>query len=95
MNWSPAPSASAVGAYVSIFILASLAPAAGQTAPTPSEPVARDELSLEAFGSKNPTCREWNDGCATCRRDSSGEVHCSTRGIACQPKDPACRTSGP
>lgn len=83
--------ASAVGAFLSIFLFASFALA---TEPTLDAPLAREELSLEAFGAKNPTCLEWNDGCTTCRRDSGGP-HCSTPGIACQPKEAVCRASDP
>jgi hypothetical protein len=93
MIWSRAPSASVVGACISVFLLTRNSPAAEQTALEPSTPVPQEELSLQAFGSKNPTCVEWNDSCATCRRDSSGEAHCSTRGIACQPKDVVCKAS--
>src|SRR5271170_6773262 len=81
MIWSRAPSASAVGACISVFLLTRNAPAAKQIALEPSTPVPQEELSLQAFGSRNPTCVEWNDSCATCRRDSSGEAHGSTRGI--------------
>jgi hypothetical protein len=86
--------ASAVGAFLSIFLSASFAPAAGLVSPPADEPIAREELSLETFGAKNPTCLEWNDGCETCRKDSGG-VHCSTPGIACQPKEAVCRASNP
>src|ERR1700723_2870761 len=91
MIWSRAPSVSAVGAC--IFLCARTRPAVEQTALEPSRPVPQEELSLQAFGSKNPTCVEWNDSCATCRRDLSGEAHCSTRGIACQPTDVVCKAS--
>src|ERR1700729_4345579 len=89
------PGASAGGACFPVFLLTRNAPAAEQPALEPSAPVPQEELSLQAFGSKNPTCVEWNDSCATCRRDSSGEAHCSTRGIACQPKDVVCKASSP
>jgi hypothetical protein len=51
--------------------------------------------TLESFGAKNPACMEWNDGCATCRRDAAGLAHCSTPGIACQPRDIACVSRRP
>jgi hypothetical protein len=86
--------ASAVGAFLSIVLFAGFALAAGLITPTPDEALTREELSLEAFGAKNPTCLEWNDGCATCRRDSGGP-HCSTPGIACQPREAVCRASDP
>ena len=85
--------ASAVGAFLSIFLSASFAPAAGLVSPPADEPIAREELSLETFGAKNSTCLEWNDGYETCRRDSADD--CSTPGIACQPKEAVCRASNP
>ena len=69
MIWSRAHSASAVGACISVFLLTRNAPAAEQTALDPNTPVPQEELSLQAFGSKNLTCVEWNDSCATCRRE--------------------------
>jgi hypothetical protein len=60
-------------------------PAFAQSTP----PSAAEETSLQGFGAQNPTCQEWNDGCATCLRDADA-VRCSVTGIACQPSAPVC-----
>jgi len=52
---------------------------------------APPEISLIRFGSDNPACQEWTDGCAVCLRDSGGVIHCSVPGIACQPSANLCR----
>jgi len=36
----------------------------------------------EASAPIDPACREYSDGCVTCRREASGPV-CSNPGIAC------------
>ncbi len=72
-----------------LLTLPSFATAQVQT-DTPSPPaVSAEEVSLQGFGVANPTCLEWNDGCATCKR--SGDFHCSTPGIACQPGAIICK----
>jgi hypothetical protein len=45
-----------------------------------------------AFGDRNPSCREWSDGCVICLRGADGS-HCSTPGIACQPGQLRCKQS--
>jgi hypothetical protein len=99
MSYRSSVLASAFGALLSILAAAALAPAfAQQTTPpaaAPLDPAAQQNLSLQGFGAKNPTCLEWNDGCATCRRDAGGAVHCSTTGIACQPTDIVCKAPTP
>jgi hypothetical protein len=74
-------------------IAAGFAPASAQT--QPDDPAQREEQSLEGFGVENSACVEWNDGCATCRRDAGGVAHCSTPGIACQPVGIVCKSRTP
>jgi hypothetical protein len=93
-RFSPALYASAVAGLISVFSPATLAFADGQPL-APAYPLAREQLSVEGFGAENPTCLEWNDGCATCRRDVSGAANCSTPGIACQPTGLLCKTRRP
>jgi hypothetical protein len=50
---------------------------------------ASRQASLQGFAATHPTCVEWSDGCAVCRRAMS--VSCSTPGIACQPRDITCK----
>ena len=80
----------AAGYFVVVFAVG-FAPAAAQGA----APLTPEEGSLQAFGANKPTCVEWNDSCATCERDSAGAVHCSTPGIACQPREIVCRLPKP
>ena len=44
-----------------------------------------------SFGRDNPTCGEWTNGCQVCTRPATGEMQCSTPGIACTPGPPVCR----
>jgi hypothetical protein len=86
------------GAFSCLALLAAVALARADDAPaatpTPGAP-AKEELTLRSFGAQHPDCMEWNDGCATCLRDAAGAVNCSTRGIACQPQEIACRSPKP
>jgi hypothetical protein len=87
------------GALASLALLAGLALARADDAPATPTPTpdgtAKEELTLRSFGTAHPDCMEWNDGCATCLRDAAGVVNCSTRGIACQPQEIACRSPKP
>ena len=94
-RFSPSLFASAVAGLISVFSSATPAFADGQPIPAPADPLAREQLSLKGFGAANPTCLEWNDGCATCLRDVSGAAHCSTPGIACQPTELLCKARRP
>ena len=94
-RFSPVLYASAVATLISVFSSATLALANEQPALAPANPLAREQLSVERFGVENPTCFEWNDGCATCRRDVSGAANCSTPGIACQPTELRCKARRP
>lgn len=82
-------------------LLANLVGAAAQSAapadpkPTPADPAAVEQMTLQEFGAKNPACVEWNDACSTCKRDDKGVAHCSTPGIACQPTAPVCKAPAP
>ena len=85
------------GAFSCLALLAGLALARADDAPVAPAPyaAAKQELTLRSFGPEHPACLEWNDGCATCLRDAAGAVNCSTRGIACQPQEIACRSPKP
>jgi hypothetical protein len=95
MLYSPTLYASAVVGLISVFSAAALAFADGQPPLAPTDALTREQLSLEGFGAANPACLEWNDGCATCRREVSGDAHCSTPGIACQPTELLCKARRP
>jgi hypothetical protein len=49
-----------------------------------------EDISIQAYGDKNKTCREWTDGCRTCQRSDASVPTCSNIGIACQPKAITC-----
>jgi hypothetical protein len=84
------------GAFFALLTtLASAEDAKPGADPASADPARQEQKSLRDFGAENPTCGEWNDGCSTCKRDSSGEIHCSTPGIACQPGDRICKTTPP
>jgi hypothetical protein len=85
------------GAFSGVSLLAGLALARADDAPATPAPdtTAKEELSLRSFGAAHSACMEWNDGCATCLRDAAGALNCSTRGIACQPQEIACRSRKP
>jgi hypothetical protein len=53
-----------------------------RTSPAPSA----EAIAVQAWGAKNPTCAQWSDGCVVCTPEG-----CSTPGIACTPKEIACR----
>jgi hypothetical protein len=69
-----------------LIALAAATSARGDEAP--SMPT-QEQSSLQGFAAAHLECREWDDGCATCQRDSA--IHCSTPGIACQPREIACK----
>ncbi len=71
---------------LALLALALATPARADDAP-PMPP--KEQASLQGFGAAHLECKEWNDGCATCQRDSA--VHCSTPGIACQPGEIVCK----
>lgn len=47
-------------------------------------------VSIQAYGSQNPACLEWTNGCVICVRGSS-HASCSTPGIACTPAGLTCK----
>ncbi len=64
------------------------APAAREViipAPLPGD-VQAEQKSVQAWGRDNPDCVEWSDGCVVCTKEA-----CSTPGIACTPRETACR----
>jgi hypothetical protein len=61
-------------------------------------PLGSQQPAAPASSSMTPptaTCREWSDGCRSCRRAPDGEVSCSNIGIACVPKATQCTADGP
>ena len=48
--------------------------------------IQAEQKSVQAWGRANPNCAEWSDACVTCTKEG-----CSTPGIACTPKETACR----
>lgn len=68
-------------------LVATVVHAADGAAPIP----APEHRTLEEFGRTDTACREWDDGCAVCRRAGEGSVACSLPGIACEPGVPVCK----
>jgi hypothetical protein len=62
--------------------------------PAPKSEPAQAPAAAGPLAPPNATCREWSDGCRTCRRAENGDVSCSNVGIACVPKEAACTASG-
>ncbi len=60
--------------------------------PEPAAPVGAPaeqksaQKNVNGWGRDNPDCAEWSDACVVCTREA-----CSTPGIACTPKETACR----
>ena len=48
--------------------------------------IQAEQKSVQAWGRANPDCAEWSDACVVCTKEG-----CSTPGIACVPKETACR----
>ncbi len=77
--------------------LALAGPLAAQSLPPPEIPppargVAPDPGTLADSLARQPECRERTNGCERCVRTGSGDVGCSTPGIACQPEHWHCLT---
>ena len=51
-------------------------------------------VSIQAYGTQNPACLEWTNGCVLCVSGGSG-TQCSTPGIACQPAGLTCKRLKP
>jgi hypothetical protein len=73
---------------LAIYILIGFSAASAWGDEAPSMP-PQEQSTLRSFATTHPECREWDDGCATCQRDTA--IHCSTPGIACQPREIACK----
>jgi len=54
--------------------------------PKPSIDVQAELKTVQAWGREHAECSEWSDGCVACTKDG-----CSTPGIACTPREIACR----
>ena len=76
--------------FAVLFFLA--APAWADETPAPPAPSPEaTPATVFSFGAANPQCAEWTNGCQVCTRPASGEMQCSTPGIACTPAPPVCR----
>lgn len=62
------------------------APTADAPSPAPADALKTEEVAVQAWGEKHPECRQWSDGCVACTAEG-----CSTPGIACTPREIACR----
>lgn len=75
-----------------IFIVGCGASLSCVLADEPQAPSAQAESAvIHAYGSANPSCVEWTDGCTTCAKSDAAEPACSTPGIACQPAGIQCK----
>ncbi len=54
--------------------------------PKPSIDEQAEQKTVQAWGREHAECSEWSDGCVACTKDG-----CSTPGIACTPREIACR----
>jgi hypothetical protein len=79
---------------VLVALLSAAVPALADEEKTPSVPPAQ-AVPLGAYATDNPSCLEWTDGCTICAKPDSGEPHCSTPGIACQPAGIQCKKKSP
>ena len=78
---------------LSAFIMVSWVsiPLADAPNASPLPPPAKEEISIQAWGERNPNCAEWTNSCQVCRRDADGKMNCSLPGIACQPGAMVCK----
>ncbi len=67
-----------------LALLLAFGPALADETPTPNE-----QATMHSFAENHPDCVEWSDGCVICKRAMS--VNCSTPGIACLPREIACK----
>jgi hypothetical protein len=67
-----------------------LSGALADRAKTPPVP-AQHPVPIQAYGTDNPTCLEWTDGCTICAKSEAGAIACSTPGIACQKAGLQCK----
>ena len=73
-----------------LFALGLFFAAGAQADETPVNP--QEVMSLLGFGSANPQCAQWTDGCAVCMHQSEQkQAVCSLPGIACQPHEIVCK----
>lgn len=49
-----------------------------------------ERAAVQAFGSKNPACLAWGDGCVTCQKGDDGKTVCANPGPTCLPRETAC-----
>jgi hypothetical protein len=81
------------GFIAGLLILQALVPTgfAGADEPRLSPLPKTGAVPVQAYGEQNPECREWTDSCHICRRGETGEISCSTPGIACQQGGVVCK----
>ena len=80
----------ALSAFLGAQVAAADTPAPSVTPAPPETRQATEEKAVQAYGSDNPTCREWTDGCIVCLRGPDPVASCSLPGIACQPRATTC-----
>ncbi|MDJ0449364.1 hypothetical protein [Methylocystis sp. JR02] len=73
-------------ALLTVFIVPAAVAQTPPAAPDTATPSHATQKPVPVFGDDHPECGEWSDGCIVCTREG-----CSLPGIACVPKDPACR----
>lgn len=81
-------------AFGLMLAAAASAHARADQAEAPAMPTSRP-VPIQAYAGDNPSCLEWTDGCTICTKPESGEPHCSTPGIACQPAGIQCKKKAP
>jgi hypothetical protein len=85
---------SSLRAVTALAVLLALAGTCARADEPTASPLPKPEAgpaTVFTFGRENPDCTEWTDACRVCTRTASGEINCSTAGIACVPAAPICR----
>lgn len=91
----PLLSASKRLAAAVLFLVSGVAGALAQDPPKsdkPGEAPAKND-TVHGYGTIDPDCLAWSNGCVICARDEKGLSHCSTPGIACIPVEVSCKVS--
>lgn len=71
---------------IALLLVVASAPARADEEARPPADVRVEQQAVQAWGRDNPDCAEWSDACVVCTKEA-----CSTPGIACTPKETACR----
>lgn len=78
-----------------VFLLSGAVGALAEDPPRSGKPaeVPANNDTVHGYGTIDPDCLAWSNGCVICARDEKGLSHCSTPGIACIPVDVSCKVS--